>query len=295
MWRKVFLCVFLGIVLAVGIAFLKWQACQTSSKPNPQDQPVARVYDQYFYKSDLDSLTADTQDAKEKAEMAKQYIQNWMAKQLLIAEAQASDAYNKADIERRVLDYRYALLVHNHIERLVNAQLDRKVGDQEIEAYYQEQQENFTLRHNVFRGRFIVVPQNAPNKAQLRKLLVAQGEKNLKALQAYCAQFAKDYSLDENKWLPWDELIQGTILGNARDKTRWLKQKKVLRTNDNAHFYYFKIDEYRTINDIAPLVFVKDQIRNIIIHKRKIQLANKIKEDILQQAKNNDHCAIYEY
>ena len=295
MWRKILLCVFLGIVSLMAIIFFKWQASTKSFTPNPQDQPVARVYDQYLYRSDLDNLTADIKNAEEKDDIIKQYVENWVAKQLLIAEAQKNDAYNKADIERRVLDYRYALLVHNHIKKLVNAQLDREVEAQEIETYYQGQSENFTLRHNFFKGRFVVIPQNAPRKAQLRKLLIAQGEQNLKALQSYCLQFAKDYSLDEDKWLQWDELIRGTTLGNVRDKARLLKHNKVLRTSDGAHLYYFKIDEYRTINDIAPLVFVRDQIKDIIVYKRKIQLANKIKENILQQAKNNDHCAIYEY
>jgi len=39
---------------------------------------------------------------------------------------------------------------------------------------------------------------------------------------------------------------------------------------------------------------VSDQIADCIIYKRKIDLANKIKNDRLEQAENNNDCTVYE-
>ena len=295
MWRKILLSVSLCVGLLI-LAFLTWQAYVQTPKLHTKDNPlVARVYDQQLYKSDLDNLTVDVGDPSEKANVAAQYVQSWMAKQLLIAEAEARGGHNKADIERRVLDYRYALLVHNYIEQLVNAQLDRAVTDQAIEAYYTAHPEEFALRYNIFKGRFVVIPREAPNRTKIKKLLTAQGAKNLAALKSYCFQFAKDYSLDEDAWLQWDELIQSTPWNNTQNKGKLLRRSKLLQTSDETYSYYFKINEYRTVNDPAPLAFVRDQVKDIIIYKRKVQLAKKIKEDILKKAKNNDHCTVYEY
>ena len=265
MWRKAIKLLLLSLGLST-LAYLAWQAHTRPSEPhNNADPIIARVYDQYLYKTDLDNITTEISDPTEKAKLAQQYLQSWLAKQLLIAEAEKHATYNKADIERKLLDYRYALLVQNYIEQLVNAQLDREVPEAEIEAYYKANQENFTLRSNIFKGKFIILPKDAPKKDYLTKLLLAQGTKNLDHLKSYCFQFAKYYSLDETTWLQWDELIQSTPLGNTHNKAKLLKGKKFIQTHDETYSYYFKINTYRTVNDPSPLPFVHDQIKDLII------------------------------
>ena len=291
--RKTVLLILLGgALLTLGVS--KW------STYNKQDQaaanpPVARVYNQYLYKSDLEHLGTEANNPEDNAEIVTQYIQSWVAKQLLIAEAEARNEYNKAEIERKVLDYRYALLVHSFIEKLVNTQLNREVSDEETASYYQAHQEDFVLRSNIFRGKFVVLPKDAPNRNRLRPLLMGNKQEQLVALRSYCLQFAQNYALDETVWLPWDELLKGTPFNDARDKTKLLSTGRLLQASDDDHFYYFKITEYRRVGDISPLAFVSDQIADIIVYKRKIALANKIKKDILQQAKGNNNCVIYEH
>ncbi len=291
--RKTVLLILLGgALLTLGVSKWVTYTRQDQAVANP---PVARVYNQYLYKSDLEHLGTEANSPEDSAEIVAQYIQSWIAKQLLIAEAEAHSEYNKAEIERRVLDYRYALLVHSFIEKLVNTQLNREVSDEEIASYYQAHQENFVLRSNIFRGKFVVLPKEAPHRAKLRPLLMGKSKEQLVALRSYCLQFAKNYALDDTVWLPWDELIKGTPFNHALDKTKLLSTGKLLQASDDDHLYYFKINEYRRVGDISPLAFVSDQIDDIIIYKRKIALANKIKKDILQQAKGNNNCVIYEH
>ena len=293
MSRKNILLVLLGgSLLALGVS--KWVA-HTKQDQAAKNPPVARVHNKYLYKSDLAHLRTEADSPEGNKAIVEQYIQRWLSKQLLIAEAEASSDYNKAEIERRVLDYRYALLVHSFIEKLVNTQLNREVSDEEIATYYQTHQANFALQANIFKGKFVVIPKEAPNRAKLQSLLMGKSKEKHTALRSYCSQFAKNYALDESGWLSWDELIKGTPFDNARDKTKRLSKGGLLWTTDRKHIYYFKIDEYRLVGDVSPLVFVSDQIADIILYKRKIDLANKIKKDLLQQAKKNNNCIIYEH
>lgn len=294
MLRKVVLIVLLGgALLAFGVE--RWYRYTHNQGQAVENPPVARVYNQYLYKSDLEHLQAEHSTAADNAAVVEQYIQRWISKQLLIAEAEAHSKYNKAEIERRVLDYRYALLVHSFIEKLVNSQLDRDVSEEEIASYYQAHQESFILRSNIFRGMFVAIPKSAPNKAKLRSLLEGKGREKQQALGTYCPQFATNYALDTSVWLQWDELIKGISFDKARDKTKLLRKGKLLQARDEKHLYYFKINECRLVGDVSPLAFVSDQIADIIIYKRKVDLANKLKKDILQQAQNNNNCVIYEH
>jgi hypothetical protein len=237
----------------------------------------------------------DSVDNQDTVGLVERYVQSWIAKQLLIAKAEEQGGYKKADIERKLLDYKYALIVHSYIEKLVNEQLNKVVTEEEIQKYYQEYQENFRLKYNIVRGKFLVIPKDAPNKANLKKLIMSQAASDAAALKSYCCQFAKDYSLDPTLWLNWNEIMSKTLFHQVRDKRRLFKKTKFTEIHDNAHHYYLRIDDYKVIGDIAPIELVKEQIVDVILYKRKLALANQIKEDILQQAKANNDYTIYEY
>src|SRR3569623_509006 len=293
MSRKIVLLVLLGGSL-LALLVIRW--CPFHRKASIiEDTPVARVYDQYLYKSDLDHLAAETASPETYAKMVDQYIQRWVIKQLFIAEAEAHSSHRKKDIERRVIDYRYELLVHNFIEELVNFRLNKEISDTDIEDYYQSHKEDFVLRHNIFRGKFVVLPKDAPDKAKLRMLLMGKTAAKRVALRTYCLQFAKDYSLDETTWLSWEECIQGTPFSSVKDKAKLLSIGALLLMSDEKYFYYFKIDECRLVNEVSPLIFVRDQIIDILIYKRKVELAHEIQENMLRQAQNNNNCVIYEH
>lgn len=291
MLRKTILLVLLGGALLALLLVTQRNYHAAGQEQVANDLPVARVYNQYLYKRDLDHLYVEGKGPAECAEMVDRYIHKWVEKQLLIAAAETHSAYKKEDNERKVLDYRYALLVHGFIEHLVNTQLNREVSNEEIEAYYKTHRADFVLRNNIFRGKFVVLPRDVPNSAKIQSLLVGQGA----ALRTYCLQFASNYALDETVWLSWDKLLQDTPFSNIRNKAKLLSKGKVFQIHDEKYLYCFRIDAYRLVNDVSPLAFVRDQIADIIIYKRKIDLAARIKKDMLQQAQSNNNYVIYEH
>jgi hypothetical protein len=291
--RVVVLLVLLGCGLLT-LLLITWGGPGGQSR-TVGDPPVARVYNQFLYRSDLDHLATETTNPEERAELIDQYIQSWMTKQLMVAAAEARGKHKREDIDRKVLDYRYTLLVHSFIEELVNTQLNRVVSDEEIESYYRAHREDFVLRYNIFRGKFVVLPKDAPASTKLRTLLVAKTEAERAALTTYCLRFAKNYVLDETIWLPWEELMQDVPFRNVWDKAKLRSGGRFFQTSDDKYLYYFKIDDYRLAHGAAPLEFVSSQIADIIIYRRKIDLADKLKKDILQKAQQNNHCVVYEH
>ncbi len=291
--RRTFLAVLFGGSLLV-LGAVRWVA-RTNQEQTAENPPVARVYNCYLYKSDLEHLKTEITGLEENADIVEQYIQNWISKQLLIAEAEARSDYNKADTEKRFLDYKYALLIHNFLAKLVDEQLSKEVSQEEIVDYYQAHQENFVLRSNIFKGKFVVLPKDTPHRDKLSALLLGKSEKQLSALRDYCQQFAKNYALDETVWLSWDELTQNAPFSRVPNRAKVLSKGKLLQASDNEQFYYFKINEYRLVGSLSPIEFVSDQITDIIVYKRKMELVNKIKRELLQQAKKNNHCVVYEH
>ena len=251
-------------------------------------KPVVRVFDKYLYQDDLQGLASSNLSAQDSIKRVESYMKNWVKQQLLISEAATKIEFDEAEIERKVLDYRYALMVYQYEKYYITRELSKDVTTVEIEEYYKEHQENFQLKQNIIRGIFVKIPKEAPNIAKLRRLIKSKTAKNREELKSYCFQFATSYSLEDSSWVNFGELIQNTPLIGIPNKVQYLSNNKYIETEDENFSYFFNIYDYRISEDISPLQFVTDDIENIIINKRKIQLANQLEEDIYEQAESNN-------
>ena len=66
-----------------------------------------------------------------------------------------------------------------------------------------------------------------------------------------------------------------------------------METEDAQFKYFLKVEEYRISDNVSPLEFVREDIKNIIINKRKVQLAQKLEEDLYEKAKTNKEFEIF--
>ncbi|MEO1219162.1 MAG: peptidylprolyl isomerase [Bacteroidota bacterium] len=256
-------------------------------------RPIARVHNQYLYASDLAAAIHTTHPVDSLAQ-AERYVQSWVEKQLIMGKAHQEKTYDKAYIEQRVLDYRYELVVHSHIQKWVEDHLDTTVSEAEMEAYYTAHQDNFKLKNAIFQGQCIVLPKNAPNQARLRTLLTSQRERDQADLKVYCCQFATEYVLDDAVWLSWDDIMRKTPFAHWKDSRKDPAKTKLIQMQDDTYFYYLKIKAYKPADNTAPFDYVKDQVRDMIIHRRKIALADQVKQHILEEAKPDKDYVIYD-
>ncbi len=101
MLRRVVLLVLLGCSL-LALVVVKWYFSDGQG-PVVKNAPIARVYDQFLYKSDLDHLATETTSPEDRAEMIDGYIQSWIAKQLLVVEAKSITHTNKKILSEEYL------------------------------------------------------------------------------------------------------------------------------------------------------------------------------------------------
>ena len=62
---------------------------------------------------------------------------------------------------------------------------------------------------------------------------------------------------------------------------------------DSLSFYFLKINNHKKSGDVAPLAFETNNIKNIIVNKRKLNLLKKLKHDLYQQAISSNKVKIY--
>lgn len=253
---------------------------------------IARVNDIFLYDEDISSL-APRGNQGDSSMIISKYVDSWVKKQLTIARASTELDFDEAKIERKILDYRYALMVHEFEMHYINQRLDKETSEEEIEKYYNEKFENFVLRQNIMRCLFAMVPVEAPQIENFRKLIRSYPDSNLEEIQSYCYRFASKSSLETELWINFDEVISNTPLISVQEKPEFLKNNSFVETSDENYYYFIRILDYKISDQIAPLAYIKDDIESILINKKKVELRKELEEEVYKVAKENNEFEIY--
>ncbi|MBR9997459.1 MAG: peptidyl-prolyl cis-trans isomerase [Cyclobacteriaceae bacterium] len=261
-------------------------------KDSQKLRPVARAHDKYLYLTDLEGLVPPEISKSDSAGLVQRYIKSWIDKQLVISEASNKLNLDEAEIERKVLDYRYALLIHEYQKLYINDNLDLNVTDKEIETYYRDNKDNFELRHHIIKCRFVKLPLEAPKLSVFRRLFRSVDEKQFEELRSYCYQYATTFHLDST-WMNFDEVLENTPMVTINNKIQFLRNNRNYETKDDVYYYFLSINDYKISEQISPLEWVRDDIQKIIINKRKVKLAKDLEDGIYNRAVKNEDFEIY--
>lgn len=254
--------------------------------------PVARVNNSYLYRDELAGI-ANGSSREDSAARAEAFIDSWIRKELLIQEATRKININEAEVERKIMDYRYSLIAYAYQSHYIKQHLDTVFAEQEIRDYYDKNIDNFILKQNIVRGTFIKVPKSAPKVDQLKELIFSQEEADRQSLKSYCLSFSVAYHISDSTWMIFDDLVRNSPLSEIPNKVQFLKQTPYYETRDDNFLYFLKVDEYRISDNVSPLEFVQDEIKNIILNKRKVQLAKKLEDEVYEYALDKKRFEIF--
>ncbi len=250
---------------------------------------VARVNNSYLYQDELSGIIPAGTDPADSVARVTTYINSWIRKQLVINEAMKNIDINEAEVERKVLDYRYSLIGYEYQNYYIKQNLNDSISDKEIQDYYNEGRDNFILKQNIIQGTFIKVPKEAPRTKRIKDLMYSNKEKDVAELKSYCLSFSAAYHLADSSWIEFDKLAVNSPLAEIPNKIQFLRTYNYYETSDTEFLYFLKIDAYKISDNVSPLEFVKQDIKNIILNKRKVELARKLEDDVYENAaKRND-------
>ncbi len=255
--------------------------------------PIARVHDIYLYKKDLQSVIDGVKSTKDSADIAQRYIDSWIKKQLLVYEAENNMDIDVKDIDKRVQEYKYQLLIYAYQRNFIEKNLDTLVTQAQIQAYYAENQRNFELKQNIVKGMLLKVPKSAIKLDELRAWLRSDSEDASEHVKSYAYGLADARTISDTTWLDFEEIIAGTPFVNNPNRIQLLGKNKNLEVADEDFLYFLKIIDYKIADQISPLLYLRNQIIDIILNKRKIDLQDKYEDAILDKAEKEKSIEIF--
>jgi len=268
-------------------------ACENKEKNTEYSgNPIAKVNDAVLYDSQLKDLVPQGVSAKDSLDIIKKFIDNWVKETLVIQKAEDNLTEEQKNVEKQLRDYRNSLITYAYEKELVKQKLDTVVNDNEIEEYYNNNHQNFELKDNIIKVIYVKVNKKAPQQDKLKKWYKSDSPKDMEQLTGYCHQFASNFYLDGNSWLLFDDLLKEIPI-QTYNKELFLQNNRFVEVSDSSYNYFVNIKGFKIRNSLSPLSFEKENIKNIILNKRKLELINQMKTDIYNDALNKNKIEIY--
>ncbi|WP_143962584.1 peptidyl-prolyl cis-trans isomerase [Litoribacter populi] len=271
-------------------------SCDNSVKRvarDADDRLVASIGNNRLFSSDLEFLSTKISPGEDSAKFADRYVQSWIKKQLMIQEAEKNRTVDEAELERKLMDYKYALMVYEYEKAFVDKNLDQNVHYDEVSAYYDLHRENFMLKEIISRVNFLKLERQLPQNKEVEKLLKSN-RNNSKEIKELAQRYASNFFLEDSTWVKFDDVTQNTPLSGHPNKVQLLKSNDYYKVEDEEFAYYFKILEFKLADQVPPMEFVRDEISKIILNKRKVSLADQLHKDIYNRALEKNEFKIHD-
>ncbi len=263
-------------------------------KRQEEENAVARVGNNYLYEDDIKTIFSENITKEDSINLVRNYINNWTTKQLLIDKAIINLNEGKLrELETLIQDYRTELYINAYQEALISRTMDTLVPTTEIEAFYDENKENFRLNGELMKFRYIHVSKDNSSIKSIRESLRRFNDEDKNILDSLAIQF-KRYSLNDSIWIKITQIAQKIPVISLENKEEYLKKSQFFEIQDSLGVYLMYVKDVAKTYDIAPLSYVHPTIKQIIRNKRKLEFINKLEKDIINDALQKKQFEVYE-
>lgn len=242
--------------------------------------------------SDVDTATLHSLFGVDSVEFLIQQENAWINEQILLKEAQVRLSDSEKDKTKELEEYKNNLMLYSLRENLVLSELDTFVSDEEISKYYKENKANFELKRNIAKILFVKVIKEKYKK-KVNKWMKDYSGKNIELLNKYCREQALNYYLSDSTWLLFDDIWKEIPISKTYNRERFLNSNKFLTFEEGDYIYLLKILDFRIKNDLSPLEFEQDKIKQIVLNKRRISLIKEKEKELIRQAYSNGDVKIF--
>lgn len=258
-----------------------------------KDSAIARVEEKYLLQSDITGIVPLNTSKEDSILIINNYIQGWIKDNLILHKAELNLKENQKDVKKQLEDYRKSLIIYTYEKELIKQRLDTIVSAKEIQDFYEDNNQNFELKDDIIKVKYLKVNKKAPQLKTIRRLYKSKKEGDEIKLKELAHQYAEKFHLNDEQWILFDEL-KNEVPINVLESKGYLKNIKNIEVEDSLSFYFVHIKAYKLKNDVSPLSFEAHNIKNIIINKRKLSLINKTRSELYQEAFMNKDVEIYD-
>ncbi len=266
-------------IVFVSVFFLLIFSCKEEES---HKEAIARVNNTYLYEKDFIESLPNAYTTEDSILFRSNYINSWAREQLLLQKAKLN-IDTKEEIDKMVSDYKKELLIDKYKEALLKQNLDTAVTAEDIDSYYEQNKKIYKLNEELLKLKYIYFTKDISDRKELIKLFKSDLYEDKELLEQEKLKFISS-NLNDSIWISYkDVLLKLPFLSDEKK----LKKINFLQKEDSIGVYLVAVKDVLHRNDIAPESYVEPVIKQMILHKRKLQLIKEIEKTLLEDATKN--------
>jgi len=253
---------------------------------------LARVNKDYLYATELSGVVPAGTSTKDSILIVQNFINNWVHNKLILQKAKNNLLKKDLHFEKQLEEYQNSLIIYKYESKLISQTLDTVVTDPEIEKYYKENSSNFQLKDNIVKVYYARFDNALPELKTIRKLFNSNEPEDRDSLEKYIEKFSDLYYRDDETWILFNDILKYVPI-NTYNQEAFLQNNRKLEISEGSTVYFVGFTDFMIKDGESPLSFEKENIRQIIINKRKLSIINKMRKDVYQAALTSNGFEIY--
>jgi hypothetical protein len=271
------------------LLLLGLNACDLQ-KPDDSDPLLASVHHHELRLSKARKYISAGASEADSLSQLRGYVELWVREVVLLYEAEQHFPA-EIDINDLVLDYRHSLIISDYENNLGETMLDTVISNDELQAYYQKNKDQYQLERPIVRAHFVKLHNSTDSLLEFRKWWDSKDSMDFQQLIAFSNSHADVFMLEDSTWYKVEEIESLMPPGTWRSEN--MRAKTSLRFTDDQYEYYLRISESVLSTEIAPLSYIREQAVRYIMHKRKLDLLETIKTDLYDREMRGKHINIF--
>ena len=271
----------IGVYVFLLTAFI---SCQTAQPENQVEEGIAALaYGKRLSWDEIASIVPDNASEEDSSALAERFVNEWLKEHAILSQAEANLSEGEKNFDDELANYRKNLITFAYENKYVQQRLDTFISADEILSYYESNQEIFGLKDYIVKVKFCILQSETPKLKKFRKLFESDTSEDLVAVEQFCVDYGASYYLNIDNWMFFEELISKVPLETYNIES-------FLRKNPKAEFekgdklYFVQVLDYKFKDSVSPLDLVQNQIRSLILNRRKKELLAKMREDLYKSA-----------
>ncbi|MCX6256318.1 MAG: hypothetical protein NTW49_00190 [Bacteroidia bacterium] len=278
---------YLAILLIILLVF----SCNRTEN-DIRHKRVAKAGDSYLFLGEIMDIVPDNLSKTDSVNVTESYINQWIKKTLKLNKADMNLTAKQKDVSKELEEYKSSLLIFKYEQLLIKQKLDTIVTQEDITSYYKDFNDQLLLDRDIVKAEVIVLKKDVPKINQLRSWLKSSGNKNSNNIIDFCHSYAGKFDDFNNEWVYFDNIAKNLPL-HSENLRQYVKKDNFIEAKDSVNQYFVKISDVKLKGSVSPLVFVKNNIKDIILNKRKIQIIKDLDEKLYEDALNKNEIKIY--
>jgi len=241
---------------------------------------VARVNDSYLYPEDMNLSFSPGLSKEDSLLYRNNYIKIWATKELLLEKARINIEDTDGEIAALVKNYEKELLIDRYKKAVLQQELDTVITEQDIDGYYEANKNVYKLNEDLVQLKYIHFSKELSDRKDLIKLFKSDKAEDLEVLIGRELEFFS-FTFNDSIWFSSMEVEKKLTFLKEEGN---LKKNHYIQKEDSLGVYLVAVKDVLQRNQIAPKSYVIPTIKQMILHKRRLELMNNIEKTILIDA-----------